>query len=24
VFHENESNLDTANFVDNNNLKSVT
>jgi len=24
VFHENESNLDTDNFVDNNNLKSVT
>jgi len=24
VFHENQSNLDTANFVDNNNLKSVT
>jgi len=24
VFHENHSNLDTANFVDNNNSKSVT
>jgi len=24
VFHENQSNLDTANFVDNNNSKSVT